>query len=301
MRGWLHGQNARMPDVETSSTPWQPTPRLALEAGWHTRRFLQGVPYLLPKDRAEQERLEFQHYLLRQVFGGETMVPLGKEVQAILDVGAGTGRWAYEMAQRYPRAKVIGLDVEVPPGQHALPSNYHWVQGNVLQGLPFADASFDLTHQRLLVAAIPAASWQLVVRELIRVTRPGGWLELVEGADQYKRVGPALQQWLMWVQALGQQLGFDGQVIRHLDYLLRQEGLNQVQQQEVRVPVGTWGGRIGTMLGKDMQASLAGLTGPLCQRLELSTESVSRVLLALPREWDQYRTEYTFYRVCGKR
>ena len=299
---WLQRPDARPSRGETSSTPWQPTPRLTLDTGSPGRRFLQGVPYLLPKDRAEQERLDFQHYVLKQVCGHETLVPLGTEIQTILDVGTGTGRWAQERARRSPRARVIGLDVELPPQQReTVPPNYCWVQGNILQGLPFADGTFDLTHQRLLAAAIPAASWSVVVRELVRVTRVGGGIELVEGADQYERVGPAMQQLLLWVRTLGEQLGFDGQVVRHLDRFLRQEGLREVQRQEVHVPVGTWGGRVGTLLGKDMLAGLAGLSALFNRHLSLSPEVVSEVLQALPREWNQYRTEYTFYRVCGRR
>ncbi|WP_223258176.1 class I SAM-dependent methyltransferase [Thermogemmatispora tikiterensis] len=40
--------------------------------------------------------------------------------------------------------------------------------------MPFADGHFCYTHQRLLAATIPAQAWPGVVRELVRVTRPGG-------------------------------------------------------------------------------------------------------------------------------
>lgn len=59
-----------------------------------------------------------------------------------------------------------------------------------LKGLPFPDQQFDYVHQRLLVAAIPAANWPEVIHELVRVTRPGGWVELLEVGVTIERASP---------------------------------------------------------------------------------------------------------------
>jgi len=72
-----------------------------------------GVPYVLPRDMEEVNRLDFQHYMLRYAFQGLYAVPL-RNPRDILDVGTGTGRWAREMAQLFPRAKVVGLDIAPP-------------------------------------------------------------------------------------------------------------------------------------------------------------------------------------------
>src|SRR5258708_892443 len=144
------------------------------------RRYFFNLPYALPKDDLEAQRLDFQHHYLRAVLKGHYLVPLAKrDVRQIVDVGCGTGRWCIEMAQAFPMAHVHGLDVdEPPPGALQAPPNYRFVQSNVLEHLPFADAWSDFTHQRLLVAAIPTAQWPQVVSELVRITRPGGWVEL---------------------------------------------------------------------------------------------------------------------------
>jgi hypothetical protein len=34
------------------------------------RRFLRGVPYVLPKDMGEVNRLDFQHYMMRAALRG---------------------------------------------------------------------------------------------------------------------------------------------------------------------------------------------------------------------------------------
>src|SRR5712692_6141883 len=182
---------------ERTSTP---SDTLLLEHGkW---RHLPQVPYLLPKDVLETQRLDFQFYLIRSILHGNHASPLRSDLTSILDVGCGTGRWVIEMARTFPGAQVVGLDIELPrQSAPALPSTTSFVQANVLDGLPFADRSFDFTHQRLLVLAIPAAHWPLVVGELVRVTRPGGWVELLEGGDVFLNAGPATQRFLAWWHA----------------------------------------------------------------------------------------------------
>jgi 2-polyprenyl-3-methyl-5-hydroxy-6-metoxy-1,4-benzoquinol methylase len=78
------------------------------------RRYVRGSPYLLPKDDAEINRLDFQHYMLRFALRNNYLAPLGQP-RDILDVGTGTGRWALEMALAFPGANVVGIDLVAPP------------------------------------------------------------------------------------------------------------------------------------------------------------------------------------------
>ena len=138
-----------------------------------------GVPYALPQDSEEINRLDFQHYLLRHAFRGNFAAPL-ENPQSILDVGCGTGRWACELAQTYPRARVVAIDINPPTsGSDAASAggqgNFTFTPANVLEGLPFPDSTVDFTHMRLMFLAIPADRWEFVARDLVRVTRPGAW------------------------------------------------------------------------------------------------------------------------------
>ena len=95
--GRFRRRTRRLP-VEGSS--WERTSTasdtLLLEHG--KRRHLPQVPYLLPKDVLETQRLDFQFYLIRSILHGNHASPLRSDVASILDVGSGTGRWVMEMA-----------------------------------------------------------------------------------------------------------------------------------------------------------------------------------------------------------
>src|SRR5437879_6511265 len=103
------------------------------------REYAAGVPYMLPKDLEEGNRLDFQHYMLRYVLHGNYAATIG-DVRDILDVGSGTGRWAAEMADLFPQARVVGVDITPPPAlenaaTNRMPNNYSFMAANVLEGL----------------------------------------------------------------------------------------------------------------------------------------------------------------------
>src|SRR5579875_404435 len=246
----------------TRSTSGAPAPAQSSSSGWHpgevalprlhgSRRYLQEQPYLLPKDLGEVNRLDFQHYVLRAILRGNYLAPI-EQPRRILDVGCGTGQWAFELAHQFPHADVIGLDLEQVKASTP-PPNYRFVQGDVLKGLPFDNDSFDFVHQRFLWLAIPLAAWPGAVQELARVTAPGGWIELVEfgtSTADFTPSGPATQRYLALAGQLAALRGLDaeGVITRSLGRYLESAGLLDVHYQIFEVPLGQWGGRIGSLL-----------------------------------------------------
>jgi methylase of polypeptide subunit release factors len=64
-----------------------------------------------------------------------------------VDLGTGSGLFAIHMAEEYPDAKVVGVDIS-PVQRDSIPSNCQFVIKNMLEGLPFDTGSVDLTHSR---------------------------------------------------------------------------------------------------------------------------------------------------------
>ena len=140
---------------------------------------------MLPRHPTEVDRLDIQHYAMRDALGAEYLSPL-RHPLLILDVGCGTGQWAFELCPQFPEAVVVGLDIE--PSKPERPTNYRFLRASLLAsllaGLPFRDCLFDFVHQRLLQSGVPLESWSRVVSDLVRATRPGGWIELIEVENQ---------------------------------------------------------------------------------------------------------------------
>jgi SAM-dependent methyltransferase len=97
------------------------------------------------------------------------------ERDAVLDVGSGTGALAFALAESVPSVQVTGVD---PSDGYVRFAQSRVTGGNVkfsvgdAQALDLPDASFDRTLSLLVMNFIPDPARAL--REMIRVTRPGG-------------------------------------------------------------------------------------------------------------------------------
>ena len=100
----------------------------------------------------------------------------------IIDAGCGTGEVASRLAELFPQAHVLGVDII---DDHLARARLRYAslaprltfQHQSVFALDAADRSFDLTVCRHVIHSIPHAD--RVIAELTRVTRPGGYLHLI--------------------------------------------------------------------------------------------------------------------------
>ncbi|MBI1425457.1 MAG: methyltransferase domain-containing protein [Gammaproteobacteria bacterium] len=95
--------------------------------------------------------------------------------QHVLDVGAGSGILAAEIARQYPEKTVVGIDISETRLKHArehypLPSlSFNYADSTAL---PFPDGNFDLVYSRLMLEYLKHP--EVSVCEMARVCKPGG-------------------------------------------------------------------------------------------------------------------------------
>ena len=249
--------------------------------------------YVVPRHPSEIDRLDLQHYALRAAMQSTHLAPLDLAGR-ILDVGCGSGQWGFDLCRQFPEALVVGLDLV--PGRPGGPPRHRWVRSNLLKGLPFRDEQFDFVHQRLLVTGIPLPSWPAEIGELVRVTRPGGWVELVEPKMVFERAAPATRRMLDIVRGAAAPLGLDttGVVFAALDAYLRDAGLERVTRRHLELPIGRWGGDVGALMATDVRAATTRVFELLQARSVLSVEEARALMERAQQEWEEHRTSWTF-------
>ena len=100
----------------------------------------------------------------------------------ILDAGCGTGEASSRLAELFPRASVLGVDIidahlDLARTRYArLAPRLRFERQSIFQ-LEEVDQSFDLVVCRHVVHSIPQP--ERVIAELARVTRRGGYLHLI--------------------------------------------------------------------------------------------------------------------------
>ncbi|CAO3649558.1 unnamed protein product [Mucor hiemalis] len=97
----------------------------------------------------------------------------------VLDVGCGSGSWIMDMILDYPKCDYQGCDI-VQVTNTNITSRFKFSYGNVLEGLDFPDNTFDFVHMRLFILALREVEWPVAIKEILRVTKPGGIIQLLE-------------------------------------------------------------------------------------------------------------------------
>jgi ubiquinone/menaquinone biosynthesis C-methylase UbiE len=100
----------------------------------------------------------------------------------ILDAGCGTGEGASRLAELFPKGSVLGVDIiehhlELARSRYVSLAPRLTFENQSIYELRAADRSFDLVVCRHVLHSIPYP--EQVIAELVRVTRPGGYLHLI--------------------------------------------------------------------------------------------------------------------------
>ncbi len=144
-------------------------------------------------------------------------------------------------SHQHPEVEVVGFDISqamidyanVQAGVQGL-ANASFRVMNLLKPLDFPDHSFDLSSVRF-VNFLPAISYAQFLRELARVTRPGGFIRLTESEWWYDSTSPTLGTLnAMVIKAIQVQGGFSQTgrftgILPLLGNLLRQVGCINIQ------------------------------------------------------------------------
>jgi ubiquinone/menaquinone biosynthesis C-methylase UbiE len=136
---------------------------------------------------AEMTRLINQDRLITEAMGGLFSERSDIDaMHAILDLGCGPGQWVLDVAYEYPKIAVTGIDICNMMIEYARAharvqglDNAHFQVMDITKPLEFGDNSFDLVNGRL-IAFLSPEQWTGLLRECMRIVRPGGVIRLTE-------------------------------------------------------------------------------------------------------------------------
>jgi ubiquinone/menaquinone biosynthesis C-methylase UbiE len=183
--------------------------------------------YVHGTDGPEQERLLRLNRLNNSGF--LRSLPL-RPSDRVLEVGCGLGTLARLVSESVPEGHVIGVERSVEQLRQAMSGpRLSLVRGDA-HHLPFPDAAFDVAYCRWVLEHVrdPLA----LLREMFRVTRPGGQVLVEENDNSLQRYDPPCPRFdHVWKQfnVLQEKLGGDGHIGSKLYRLLRNAGFVEVR------------------------------------------------------------------------
>ncbi|KAK7039913.1 methyltransferase str2 [Favolaschia claudopus] len=207
--------------------------------------------YVLPVNQTEWARLDEQSNGMDALLG--RLLPANvKDPKKILEIGAGGGGWAINVAKAHPGAEIIAADMNPLPDR-PLPSNLQYKKVNALEPFPFPAGSFDVVHARLTMCHL--IDGKKVLTRLIDLLTPGGtlliddinWPADFSGLDNAPGIKGGLTFVITGTKAVGGDPHFGTGLKAALD---ASPELSSVDVQEVwaplngkddGTPVATWG------------------------------------------------------------
>ncbi|CAG8518108.1 6050_t:CDS:2 [Dentiscutata heterogama] len=209
--------------------------------------------YDLPDDNERIDRIQLRHRLFRYVWQRNFSSPIRDDLLNginVLDVGCGEGSWVLDNASTYPNSTFHGIDMaEMFPKDTSSYPNVKFSQINVVKdGLPFESNSFDFIHLRFLVQYLTEDEWDnKVLKELIRVLKPGGYLEIMEFDMIFYNSGYHATKLQNSTIGYFKSKKISAVISPHLiKYLPTVSQFSEVQHEERSTPLGDWGGRLGS-------------------------------------------------------
>ena len=200
-----------------------------------------ATTYIHGTQPSEQERLAALNRMTNRAF--VDFLGVGHDMR-ILEVGSGLGILAADVAAIDDSVEVVGLEKSADQIAAAIhvPRVSH-VRGDAHE-LAFRDATFDLAYARYVLEHVAAP--EQVLREMRRVTRPGGRVAVCENDISLMRVDPPCptfdEVWAVF-QRFQIELGGDGLIGRRLFRLFHSAGFSEIElsvQPEVH-----WQGSVG--------------------------------------------------------
>ncbi|KAI8079770.1 uncharacterized protein BX664DRAFT_341416 [Halteromyces radiatus] len=250
--------------------------------------------YILPCDEEEIDRLHLLHFMVRFAIQGNYLAPVTDSLRKganVLDIGCGPGSWTMEIAGEYPKSTIVGVDMTCVFPRDIKPTNCQFYQCNALQGLPFEDGTFDYVFMRFMAQGIELNQWDPLMKDIIRVLKPGGWVEVVEVDLELHRTGPTTKIYNEHLMTLMNTRQLDPHSGRRLkERFEKRDELTNVNATFISCPGGQWAGKLGQLTMQSWKSYYQAIRPQICMMTNMTADEYNEQLDTCWNEADEYKT-----------
>ncbi|CAG8470802.1 8553_t:CDS:2 [Funneliformis caledonium] len=212
---------------------------------------------------------------------------------AILDAGCGFGAWLEDMSAEYHKPDFVGVGLFPQHFPTQISKNIKFVQADILC-LPFEDNLFDFVRLSYFATTFAHHEWDVAIKELIRVTIPGGWIEFVEPDLVPKDTGPIGTRLLEALDNLN--------ITDILELKLNAtKQLTDIQHDSRSLTIGKLGGEAGISHGKNIREYFEENSQRFYMHMGISSEEYSKLLDDFFEELQTREAKLRFFRFWARK
>ncbi|GBB94015.1 hypothetical protein RclHR1_22740002 [Rhizophagus clarus] len=260
------------------------------------------LDYYLMTDASYIDPLHSYKFLRDYLFQSNFSSPIeDKLIEGckVLDIGCGPGTWLLELSSKYEDSYFFGVDIKSVFPQQIKPNNLEFIKADVTDGLSFNDNEFDFTHAEFMNPMFTPDQWDFVLSELIRVTKPGGYIEVADLNSARVNQGPIFRKIADAIWATFSKRGIDVKLINNFDSKFElHPNIGKVHRIEKDVITGPNGGKIG-LLYQDIAISYfnSEITSKVVsEEIGISEEEYKDMLKKLVEEFKRTNSEHSHVR-----
>ncbi|CAG8611024.1 8617_t:CDS:2 [Ambispora gerdemannii] len=286
--------------------------------------------YVFPVDESESIRNEKQQTIAKIAWQGNFSSPIGDQLKGgglkILDIGyayiesssynnndfyqslthnhfrCGPGTWVSEMAETYPLCSFTGVDISPVYPLKELPENVEFIQANILDGLPIESRKFDFVVMHFLNGCFTMQQWKsIIIQEVVRVMKPGAWLEWMECNASLKNQGENTKKLVQaFLSALNSQ-GLNPWIVNKIPKILDHSGIFVNRQNGKRtVTYGSAAGKCGELSIDTSMNIFQAIRKQIMEFMSITPHEYDLLLDKVREEIEQYQTTMDYYRFCAQ-
>ncbi|CAB4404067.1 unnamed protein product [Rhizophagus irregularis] len=254
----------------------------------------------LPKNDQDIDRMQLQHFLFKHIWNDENYSsPIEQILKSgdckVLDAGCGPGAWLLEMSTQHPLTRFFGVDIAAVFPSEIKPTNLNFHQCDINRGLPFKDNYFDFVRMSLMATSLKTDQWVNVIRELVRVLKPGGHLELIERELQVYNAGPHFTFMIKNIMSFKNSNDLNVYITNQIPLIFSSiPSLTGIQTDFRMVPIGPLGGQSGLIYGDLLDMYFTNKLGDILPKFMNITEKEYLNL------WDRCQSEFNIYATTVK-
>lgn len=197
-------------------------------------------PYVLSGE-VDRARLVAQTRLFRQYIEQNVVRLVGKNLNAILDIGCGEGQLTQVFAKLYPAARVVGIDkdekaIDLARRQARSLPNVEYEIGDIQDHLPMGP--FDLVYGSMVLFHV--SNTTKVVELIFSVLKPGGyfWSKDLDVSEMPVPGHPSFNRMAELFLPVHKLLGGHATIVQELPDILRGTGFTNVKTERETYPFG---------------------------------------------------------------
>ncbi|CAG8614526.1 11534_t:CDS:2 [Gigaspora rosea] len=264
---------------------------------------ISGYQETFPLTEEEKELLHSRHHLTREIFKGTYSSPVRNVLQTgwakVLDVGCDVGTWLFELSADYPGCTYIGTYTSPYSSLATVgkPFDVEFIEGDPVHGLPFEDNTFDFVSMKNRSIEYNDSEWGKIIFELVRVLKPGGWLELSDYDYSWGTRGPTTERML---NLFSSHLRLE-QISKFKDYMHMTAELRNIQHEIQYLPLGSFAGRLGETSAQILRDTLKTFLPKLANYFGVRIGDINSIIKTVMEEAEENQSHIRFHRFFAQK